>query len=956
MAEQTIRKGLWEPILEQGIQNTHFFNGRLLTALDLKTEQDANRQHHQQLGQAIGEGVVRGLEVNLIADGSSGKPPIVSVTRGHALNRAGQVIALPMDVEVMLARQSQALPPEAGLFIECPNSNNGASSTGKGAYILVATPASGFREKTRMRGFEQDGKVTGCGSRYAVEGIKFRLEELDVEALPRVTRLTRDTLKDLLTQIDPSTRTAPVDPSTLRNSLSKLRNLLAHICFGTEELANFAQDPFAREEGHSLYVTYGALDGLRLSGKITSYDVPLALLYWPTSGVQFVDIWSIRRRLVQPLFETLWPLHIGQRRLSEAEAMFLQFQGQLDDMLAQEEGLISVAATDRFQYLPPAGYLPIGIRQFSRDVFFRNLDVERIPVDPAFLGMLVHQSWFLAAIDLTIAPPLYLYEAPEHPDYLLFVRRERQLDRDQLDIPPSPGTTSRTGRIDIALDAREALRAADKVLGKIFGPEGKLRADIDIKIWAEDELGNKYDAVFISTTSSIDLSRRGKEFKFDRGLAHFTIRELPPGFYQVHAKLKQFKEATRKAEVEAGQTVKVVFELVQETKKPGTKKPKPEGGGKADWIDPSWFEKLFFIDKYVDWPWPPPEIRSAPDFGPVINPVPREVQILLQDWADWLQTEYPEAPVDPGDIGLYLNSNHTGSEISTNPYAYVVFGDRGVYMPVVLTPVDHSLGRSVPITKGNLAGVDRDAERRLEAIGLTDIDVLGASWTGLVADAMEISLETAGNLISETRDKVDGLQNSLQIFTGVDAGIETTLKNLGINNAVDLANANPQDIIAAAGNSLAFARRLVDEAQRAVPESFWSLRAGTLGFDDEQIAAMNALGIKTQGVLKTRTTTAATRAEVETALRLSASELDSLVGRIDLGRFSTEIIVGRIGRAPTTRVVGVNRESASALAGIGVGNLRALALADVNAVANVLGGDMARATNLINTARARVHI
>jgi hypothetical protein len=547
-------------------------------------------------------------------------------------------------------------------------------------------------------------------------------------------------------------------------------------------------------------------------------------------------MWSIRRRLVQPLLETLWPLHIGQRRLAEAEAMFLQFQGQLDDILAQEESLVSIAATDRFQYLPPAGYLPIGIRQFGRDGFFRNLDVERIPVDPAFLGMLVHQSWFLAAIDLTIAPPLYLYEAPEHPDYLLFVRRERQLDRDQPDIPPSPGTTSRTGRINITVDVRDALSSAEEALAKVLSPREKLTVDLDIKVWAEDELGNKYDAVFISTASSIDLSRRGKEFKFDRGLAHFTIRELPPGFYQVHAKLKQFKEATRNAKVEAGQTVKVVFDLVPETKKPGTKKPKPESGGKADWIDRSWFEKLYFIDKYIDWPWPPPEIRSAPDFGPVINPVPLEVEILWQGWADWLQTEYPEAPVDPGDIGLYINPNHTGTEISEDPYAYIVFGEGGTYMPVVLTPVDRSLGRSVPVTKGNLAGVDRDAERRLEAAGLTDIDVLGASWTGLVAGAMEISLETAGNLISETRDKVDGLQNSLQIFTGVDAGIETTLKNLGINNAVDLANANPQDIIAGAGNSLAFARRLVDEAQRAVPESFWSLQAEKLGFNDEEVS------------------------------------------------------------------------------------------------------------------------
>src|SRR5438132_190593 len=182
MAEQTARKGLWEPILDQGIYNTHFFNGRLLTAVDLKTEQDANRRQHQQLGQAIGAGVVQGLEVRLIADGSDGRVPLVSVTSGLALNRAGQAVALSVDLpEVMLARQSAALPPEAGLFAACKPPQNGTTPTGTGIYLLVAFPASGFRERVPMRGIDEPGKIDGYGSRYGVEGIRFRLEELQVD-------------------------------------------------------------------------------------------------------------------------------------------------------------------------------------------------------------------------------------------------------------------------------------------------------------------------------------------------------------------------------------------------------------------------------------------------------------------------------------------------------------------------------------------------------------------------------------------------------------------------------------------------------------------------------------------------------------------------------------------------------------------------------------------------------
>jgi hypothetical protein len=62
MANATTSRYLLESILDQGIRNTNFFNGRILTADDLRTEQDANRQQHEQLGQAIGAGIVNGLD------------------------------------------------------------------------------------------------------------------------------------------------------------------------------------------------------------------------------------------------------------------------------------------------------------------------------------------------------------------------------------------------------------------------------------------------------------------------------------------------------------------------------------------------------------------------------------------------------------------------------------------------------------------------------------------------------------------------------------------------------------------------------------------------------------------------------------------------------------------------------------------------------------------------------
>src|SRR5690349_12570931 len=114
MAETLIRKELREAFLEQGIQDTHFFNGRLLTAGDLANLQDAARRRDHQLGLAAGSGIVSGLEVRLVADGSDGQPPVLAVACGLALDRLGQAVALPQDAEVVLAKAKPDRIPPAG--------------------------------------------------------------------------------------------------------------------------------------------------------------------------------------------------------------------------------------------------------------------------------------------------------------------------------------------------------------------------------------------------------------------------------------------------------------------------------------------------------------------------------------------------------------------------------------------------------------------------------------------------------------------------------------------------------------------------------------------------------------------------------------------------------------------------------------------------------------------------
>src|SRR5215471_15808465 len=109
---------LLEPVLNGGIRNTNFFNGRLLAAEDLTDFQTANAQQHQQLARALGEGIAYGLEVSLAAS-STPAQALLHVSRGLALNRKGQAVALPSDVDLALVPQADAQSAEAGLFAAC---------------------------------------------------------------------------------------------------------------------------------------------------------------------------------------------------------------------------------------------------------------------------------------------------------------------------------------------------------------------------------------------------------------------------------------------------------------------------------------------------------------------------------------------------------------------------------------------------------------------------------------------------------------------------------------------------------------------------------------------------------------------------------------------------------------------------------------------------------------------
>ncbi len=417
-----------EPVLSGGIRNANFFNGRLLAAEDLTDFQTANAQQHQQLARAVGDGVVYGLEVSASASSTSTQA-VLRVTQGLAFNRNGQAVALPSDVELSLVPTADALNADAGLFAVC-QPPQATVLTNPGLYVLTITPVSGFStESAPKTDVFNEGVASTCGSRWIVEGAQFRTVQLDFGTNPDPSTLAGQTeqiaanVKTLLAQLAVASGAAADNlKAQIAPLMSKLRNCAAHLCFGTEKLAGFPANPFGRTNGDSRFAEYGAIDQLRDTGNLTDCDVPLALLYWTPSGLQFIDMWSVRRPVFPQAVSAAWAPLAGTRRAVEGLAMFLQFQGQIAGLIKAIKSastLASVTAEDYFRYLPAAGLIPLGnINPFAGLDYlkFFSRRTHRNPefMEGARLLHLIQRSFQIPAIDLNNQEMLWLYQVREN--------------------------------------------------------------------------------------------------------------------------------------------------------------------------------------------------------------------------------------------------------------------------------------------------------------------------------------------------------------------------------------------------------------------------------------------------------------------------------------------------------------------------------------------------------------
>jgi len=454
-------ENLLNPILDQGIRHTNFFEGRLLTGEDLRNQQQANREHDKCLGRAIGSGIIEGLEVILdeAHDGSDGQPPIVTVKKGLAVNAKGEVIGLPEDdIKLALSKVGKVTKIEQADFINCVGGKGSQHHPNSACvYMLVMSPTSGYKERAPKSGLGDGGVVKGCGNRYIQEGVQFRLVELTTDMLINLEENSEE-IKQLIEK-DLLNINKPVMKKDDVQRLSKLRNILAHLCFGTEQIANLFLDPFniISANSQSPRIGYGVLDELRRREDVIDCDVPLSLVYWSLDGVAFIDNWSVRRPLENSYESNVWSTLIGNQQAASRRAMFLQFQDQITSLVSSSGDLGIVTARNHFHFLPAVAVIPVAEETDTTDAMATRFFKEMTYRSPAFINAARLEALLLQSLQF---PPI-----STQSNEMIWLYRVRE-NRTAIDFPagskrPQSYLVLSTGHLPYQADAQYDLAYFD---------------------------------------------------------------------------------------------------------------------------------------------------------------------------------------------------------------------------------------------------------------------------------------------------------------------------------------------------------------------------------------------------------------------------------------------------------------------------------------------------------------
>lgn len=370
---------LQQPITNGSLRVTNFFNGRLVTADDMTREQIARREAVNRIGWAVGDGIVEGLLVK--EEQNDKNDPIVNISAGTAVNKCGQVLYLPQDASVNLLQRLGTIEQQSNVFTSCQPLAVGTYMAGFGLYLLVLSPIVTKEGSAPTGGLKNAFAV--CNSDVVLEAVQFRLLPIDIflanEVLPN------------------------------RNML---RNYIAHKCFGTDEIQGIFQNPLGYKQK-----LYGLIDAMR-EKNLSKNDVPLAVINWTSNGLEFVEMWAVRRRLAKSNGED-WTQLIDDRRLSETEAMIKQFADHIESSEPEINDYREAKAIDFFQYLPPVGMLPLATsiskNGFNLENFFGDKRLEEIAMlEGEKLQPLLREALSHEPIDLNSDEKIQVYLITEN--------------------------------------------------------------------------------------------------------------------------------------------------------------------------------------------------------------------------------------------------------------------------------------------------------------------------------------------------------------------------------------------------------------------------------------------------------------------------------------------------------------------------------------------------------------
>jgi len=679
-------------VRDDSLRWINFFNGRLLTGDDLTQEQAANRNARLRLGQALGDGIAWGLWV--AANGSAE----VAVSAGEAVNREGQVLYLgqPQGVSLSLPPKGQGAS-NVGWFNACGSSQPVGDTGVSGLYLLTLGPAEGAEGLAPTSGLS--GGVAACNSRYRTEAVQFKL--ILVRALA----------------FD-----------------AKLRNAAAYDCLGLDSVNASLETPFGVHP-----TTYGRLDGLR-PHPLTDDDVPLALIFRDSSGIRFVDNWSVRRRvrLNAKLPYQPWHFFLSDRRTSEGEAAFFQFQEQLADLFRFEAGEITKSnfyAGARFKYLPPAGLLPASVNW--RSFLGLHAPVQETQID---LGLL--DQFLLTALQrqpITLTTPPYtavdIYQVPDL-DFVLFCRSD--LGRLQVNFSPPPQALVVTA---INIDA------------KVNGAAGPSASAVSLE---EGSPPASPSAPAQPTPAPLTIHSTESNLAVNawaRTSGEIVSPNLLPGAYRVNGSLGGLVFSRKKVNIVGSQITLITVPMAELTPENmyldvgwlgGAGAPTPVrlclvAGTFADAVTQSYAETN---------PWQQPNMINLQER---IVPLGQAQQDRLREWHTLFKQRFPALDVGSfEDTQLLVDNKYNFpdpanvSSLPEVPQVYAVFGKFGV--PLTIIPANNASptpwsAAEAPFNK------DADLMAALLRYEIPYFDQIAGAWVQMIVEATGLASKDARKLI-----------------------------------------------------------------------------------------------------------------------------------------------------------------------------------------------------------------